>query len=259
MTCAAAGVQPAPRAEALWPEVRTALAHLQAALAPGEFNPQADIAGFRIAMADAVATTFVPAQVEQFERTGALANLRALSLTTRGPSKMLERGEPDLVVGHFPQAVAALSIESGDASLRHHHLQERGFVCVLRQGHPLAKDKLTLDDDCAAHHLLVSFSGRANGPSDQALAALGRERCVGLTVNQYFTAGKVVANCSLLTVFPASFMNAAGFQEKVLARRLPLAMDALHVTMLWHMRHVRFSSQPWLRARLIEAAQAATD
>ncbi len=261
LTRAAAGVTPTPRAEALWPEVRSALGNLRAALAPGEFNPQADAASFRIAMADAAATTFVPHLVEQIERTQALANLRVLPLTTRDPSKLLERGEADLAVGHFPEAVAALSIEGGDASLRHHHLQESGFVCVMRQGHPLASATLTLtlDDYCAAHHLLVSFSGRANGRADQALAALNRKRRVVLTVNQYFTAGKVVANSNLLTVLPASFVTAAGFQEKVLTRPLPFPMDSLRVTMLWHMRHDRVSSHQWLRDRLIEAAQAATD
>jgi DNA-binding transcriptional LysR family regulator len=259
LTRAANGVTPTPRAEALWPEIRSALGNLRAALAPGEFNPQTDAASFRIAMADAAATTFVPPLIEQIERTRALANLRVLSLTTRDPSRLLERGEADLAVGHFPESVAALSVEGGDASLRHHHLQESGFVCVMRHGHPLAKGKLSLDDYCAAHHLLVSFSGRANGRADQALAALNRERRVVLTVNQYFTAGKVVANSDLLTVLPASFVTAAGFQDQVVTRPLPFAMESLRVTMLWHMRHDRISSHQWLRARLIEAAQAVID
>jgi DNA-binding transcriptional LysR family regulator len=259
LTRAATGVTPTPRAEALWPEVRNALGSLRAALAPGEFNPQTDAASFRIAMADAAATTFVPHLVEQIERTQALTNLRVLSLTMRDPSKLLERGDADLAVGHFPEAVAALSVDGSDAILRHHQLQESGFVCLMRKGHPLASAALTLDDYCAAHHLLVSFSGRAIGRADQALAALGRERRVVLTVNQYFTAGKVIANSNLLTVLPASFLNAAGFPDKVVTRPLPFAMESLRVTMLWHMRHDRVSSHQWLRARLIEAAQAAAD
>ena len=178
--------------------------------------------------------------------------------SAREPSKLLERGEADLTVGHFPETVAALSVEGGDASLRHHHLQESGFVCLMRQCHPLAKGKLTLDDYCAAHHLLVIFSGHTNGRADQALAALNRERRVMLTVNPYFTAGKLVANRNRLTLLPASFVNAAGFQEEVVTRPLPFALESLRVTMLWHVRHDRVSSHQWLRARLIEAVQAAT-
>ena len=130
--------------------------------------------------------------------------------STRDPTRLLERGEADLAIGHFPEAVAALGHAGRDATLRHERLQESGCVCVMRHGHPLARGELTLDGDCAAHHLLVSFSGRPNGRADQALAALNRERRVVLTVNQYFTAGQVVANSNLLTVLPASFVGAAG-------------------------------------------------
>ena len=41
---APSGVKPTPRAEALWPEVRGALGHLHAALAPGGYDPQHDAA-----------------------------------------------------------------------------------------------------------------------------------------------------------------------------------------------------------------------
>ena len=33
------GVEPTPRAQALWPVIREALQHLEGALAPDEFNP----------------------------------------------------------------------------------------------------------------------------------------------------------------------------------------------------------------------------
>ena len=153
------GVRPTPRAEALWPEVRTALGHLRAALAPGEFNPQADAASFRIAMADASAAMFMPSLVAHIERSEALANVRVLPLTTRDPGVLLERGDADLAIGYFPETVAGLRAQGADSSLRHEQLHDSAYVCVMREGHPLAGRELTLDDYCAAHHLLVSFSG----------------------------------------------------------------------------------------------------
>ncbi len=259
LTRSPSGVTPTPRAEALWPEVRTALGSLRAALAPGEFNPQADPASFRIAIADAAAATFMPHLVAQIEQARALANLRLLPLTSRDPSRLLERGEADLAIGHFPEAVAALIDAGPEATLRHQLLQKSGYVCVMRQGHPLARGELTLDGYCAAHHLLVSFSGRATGRADLALAALKRERRVVLSVNQYFTAGRVVAKSNLLTVLPAAFVGAAGFCEKVVTRALPFELEPLHTTLLWHQRHDRVSSQEWLRARLVDAAQLSAE
>jgi DNA-binding transcriptional LysR family regulator len=255
---APSGVKPTPRAEALWPEVRTALGHLRAALSPGEFNPQTDATSFRIAMADATAAMFMPPLVSQIEHSEALANLRVLPLTTRDPTALLERGDADLAIGHFPEAIAGSLGKGSEASLRHERLHDSEYVCVMRAGHPLADAQLTLDAYCAAHHLLVSFSGRAHGLVDQALTPLNRKRRIVLTVNQYFTAGRVVANSNLLTVLPAYFVAATGYSEQVVTRPLPFHLEGIQVAMLWHMRHDRSSAHQWLRGRLLEVAAAHT-
>ena len=254
LTRAASGVKPTPRAEALWPEVRAALGHLRAALSPGEFNPQTDAATFRIAMADATAALFMPPLVQQIEHGQALASVRVLPLQTRDPAPMLERGDADLAIGYFPETVSALTGQGADSPLRHARLHDSEYVCVMREGHPLAEGELSLDAYCAADHLLVNFAGRPYGLADQALAALNRKRRIVLTVNQYFTAGRVVANSNLLTVLPAYFVGATGYREQVVTRPLPFQLAGLHVAMLWHQGHDRVSSHQWLRARLLEAA-----
>ena len=81
----------------------------------------------------------------------------------------------------------------------------------MREGHPLADPgALPLAAYCPADHLLVNFAGRPYGLADQALATLNRKRRIVLTVNQYFTAGRVVANSNQLTVLPAYFVEATG-------------------------------------------------
>ena len=253
LTRAAHGVAPTPRAEALWPEVRAALGRLRGALAPGEFDPQADPVTFRIAMADASVALFMPPLVAQIEQTGALANLRILPLTVRDPSPQLERGDVDVAVGFFPDTVAALLAQGNDALLRRQRLNEGEYACVMRRDHPLAREPLTVDAYCNAHHLLVSVSGRAQGLADQALAALNRKRRVVLTVNQYFAAGRVVANSDLLTVLPAYFIEATGYRDQLVSRALPFPLPGLQLEMLWHIRNDRSSAHQWLRARLLEA------
>ena len=258
LTRAPSGVKPTPRAEALWPEVRSALGNLHAALAPGEFDPSTDAATFHIAMADATAALYMPRLVSHIEHSQALVDLRVVPLTTRDPSAMLERGDADLAIGHFPEAVAGLLGQASDSPLRHTPLHETEYVCVMRQGHPLAGRALTLDAYCEAKHLLVSLSGRPHGLVDQALAPLGRQRRVVLTVNQYFTAGRVVAESDLLTVLPASLVAATGYHEQVVMKPLPFQLPGMSVAMLWHLRNDRSSAHEWLRERLLEAASQAS-
>jgi DNA-binding transcriptional LysR family regulator len=255
LTRSAHGVVPTARAEALWPEVRSALGRLRGVLAPGEFDPAADATNFRIAMADATAALFMPPLVAQIEQSGAQSNLRSLPLTTRDPRALLERGDADVAVGFFPDTVAAVLAQGDGALLRRQRLNEGEYTCVMRRGHPLAKQPLTLDSYCSAHHLLVSLSGRDHGLADQVLAGLNRKRRVVLTVNQYFTAGRVVANSDLLTVLPAYFIDSTGYRDQLLSRPLPFALPSLHLEMIWHIRNDRSSAHQWLRARLLDAVE----
>ena len=54
------GITPTPRAIALWPVVRDALAALQASIAPDLFDPASAQQGFVLAMADATAAMLIP-------------------------------------------------------------------------------------------------------------------------------------------------------------------------------------------------------
>jgi DNA-binding transcriptional LysR family regulator len=249
------GMSPTPRAEALWPQVRGALSQLQRALAPGEFDPKREAHTFSLAMTDAGASLLTPTLVAAIEREGALCNLRVLPLTTSEPRALLQQGEADVAIGHFPEAVTALWAEGANATLRQASLYDTHFVCLMRRGHALAEQPLTLDAYCAATHLVASATGRALGYVDRRLTALGRRRRVVLTVNQYFTAGRVLTQSDLLTVLPRAFVPATGHESQLLVRELPFDMGALQVTMMWHMRRDDEPAHRWLRALVQQAAQ----
>ncbi len=248
------GMNPTPYAQSVWPQVRDALARLRQAMAPGDFEPRTDAVQFRIAMADATAALLAPALVDTIEREAAVANLRVLPLTTRDPRRLLEAGEADLAVGYFPEAMAAVQSQGPDSSLRHTRLYDTRYVCVMRSGHPLQAQAMTLDRFCAAQHLLVSFSGKPYGYVDQALASLGRERRIVLTVNQFFTAGRVVSRSNLLTVLPQSFVSATGYAQDLVTCELPFTLAPVHVVMVWPLRLDSDPAQRWLRQRVRDAS-----
>ena len=119
----------------------------------------------------------------------------------------------------------------------------------------MAGEPLTLDQFCAARHMLVSFSGRPFGFIDEALASLGRERRVVLTVNQFFTAGRVVANSDLLTVLPRHFVPVTGIADALVLHTLPLDVPAVHVDALWRRRGPQQAAIDWLLLGLARAAR----
>lgn len=244
------GMEPTPRALALWPIVQDALRQLEESLVPGAFVPAQANTTFVLTMADATAAELIPGLIEVMDRDAPGVSMRVVPLTTRDPRRLLDEEAADLAIGYFPAVLASLTAQAqaGETvAFSHQRLYYSHYVCVMRRDHPLASEPLTLDRFCAARHLLVSFSGRPYGFIDEALASLGRERHVVLTVNQFFTAGRVVAKSNLLTVLPRHFVSVTGIADELVLRELPFDVPAVHVDALWHRRVHRSGAHEWLR------------
>ena len=253
-------LEPTARAQELWPAVRDTLQRLQNALAPNVFDPATAATTFVLTMADATAAELMPPLVELITAQAHDVSLRVVPLITRDPRRLLDEGHADLAIGNFPAVMSDLTAraQAGEAiSFLHHRLFQGEYVCVMRKGHPLAKGSLTLKRYCDARHMLVSFSGRAYGFMDQALSALGRSRRVVLTVNQFFTAGKIVAHSDLLTVLPRHFVNVTGFADQLVLRELPFVPPVVQVDALWHQRQDISSAHTWLRTQVMSLAAKA--
>ncbi len=254
------GMAPTPRALAIWPAVREALQQLQQSLSPQEFVPATANTSFVLAMADATAAELMPGLVETLEREAPGVAMRVVPLSTRDPRRLLDDESCDLAVGYFPSVLADLAVNAQSGELPpflHQRLYDGEYVCVMRKNHPLAKGPLTLNRFCAARHMLVSFSGRPYGFVDESLASLGRKRQVVLTVNQFFTAGRVVATSNLLTVLPRHFVRVTGMAEELVLRPLPFEVSTVHVDAVWHRRSQMRSAHIWLRDAVLRAATKA--
>jgi DNA-binding transcriptional LysR family regulator len=252
------GMAPTPRARAIWPAVRQALEQLELSLVPNEFVPAQAKTTFVLAMADATAAELMPGLVEILENEAPGVSIRVVPLTTRDPRQLLDEQVCDLAVGFFPSVLADMTARSqGEAPLpfAHQRLYDGEYVCVMRKDHPLAQWQLTLDDYCAARHMLVSFSGRPYGFIDEALAGLGRQRQIVLTVNQFFTAGRVVAHSNLLTVLPRHFISVTGIADELALKPLPFDVPMVHVDALWHRRSQLRGSHQWLRQAVHRATE----
>lgn len=251
------GITPTPFALMLWPNVRQALDQLQSALVPQQFIPAEARNAFVLAMADATAAELMGGLGQALEHHAPKVSIRVLPLTTRDPRNMLNEGAADLALGYFPAVLADLTAkaQSGEAvAFEHHRLYDGEYVCVMRRGHPLAQKNITLNEFCNARHLLVSFSGRPYGFIDEALTSIGRHRRVVMTVNQFFTAGRVVVNSDLLTVLPKHFVPTTGIADELFMCDLPFKVPTLHVDALWHRRKHAQSDHVWLRENLIRIA-----
>ena len=254
------GLEPTPRANALWPAVREALRQLQETLVPSPFDAATSTATFVLAMADATASALIPGLLNIVGHEAPGVCLRVVPLSTRDPRALLDAESADLAIGLFPNVLADLTARAqsgGAVSFAHQRLYDGEYVCVMRSGNPLAQGPLTLNRFCAARHMLVSFSGKPFGFVDEALTALQRQRRIVLTVNQFFTAARVVAQSDLLTVLPRHFVSQADVHNELVIRTLPFEMPVVHVDAMWHKREQHSSAHLWLRSAIAASAKLA--
>jgi DNA-binding transcriptional LysR family regulator len=250
------GVKPTPRANDIYPAVRHALSTLEAAIAPARIHITAGTT-LRLSMADSTASLMMPALVRQMKETAPKLKVQMLPLMTRDPRPALLRNDIDLAIGSFPGIVAQLtSDQDAESPIRHGGLYSGQYVCVMRKAHPLANGDLTLDSYCDADHVLVSFSGRAHGPADDALANLGRERRVVMTVNQFFTAGQIVEGSDLISIIPRHSLVSTRMADTLVSKKLPFSLPAVQVDMLWHERDAANATHKWVRNTLREIVDA---
>ncbi|WP_210542752.1 LysR family transcriptional regulator [Rhodoferax sp. PAMC 29310] len=248
---------PTPRGLAVWPAVREALRQLQDVISPSTFVPGEAQATFVLAMADATSANLLPGLMAVLERDAPQLSIRVVPLVTRDPRPLLEQDGADLAIGYFPSVLGDLTAraQAGETvAFATQRLFSGEYVCAMRQGHPLTKGPLTLNRFCSARHVLVSYSGRPFGFIDEALAVLGRERQIALTVNQFFTAGTLAAQSDLLTGMPRHFLAVSGLQDQLILRDLPFAVPPLNIDALWHHRRNRDSAHDWLRRTIAGVA-----
>jgi DNA-binding transcriptional LysR family regulator len=255
------GVRATPYATRIWPGIRSALGTLRSAISPVDFDPATVAVSFRLAMPDSIAALLLPPLVALAEHAAPGMQLQILSLTTREPRPLLHAGEADMAIGAFPGVLEGQPGEGDSAGIEidHVRLYSGKYVCVMRTGHPLASGKLSLDDYCAANHLQLSVAGRARGMVDEKLAKLGRRRTTVLTVNQYFTAGRVIANSDLLTILPVHLLTATGMQDALVWKELPFSMPEMNVDLVWEKQETRNPAHRWLREKIMHFVDDSID
>lgn len=173
--------------------------------------------------------------------------------------------KPDKTATHLRDGSADLEIgvlgEMGP-EVRLQALFRDRFVGVVRKGHPLElDDHVTAERYVAFGHVVASRRGRASGPVDEALAALGLERNIVAVVPGFPAALAVARTSDLIGLVPASFLgNQTGPEGNVAcgatyAFELPVATERITVSQMWHPRLEVDPVNRWLRQLVLSVCR----
>jgi DNA-binding transcriptional LysR family regulator len=238
------GMVPTPYALQLAEPVATALDGLQQALqVRTSFDPVTSERRFTLAMTDVGEMYFLPVLMDALAHNAPGVTLNVVAVTSASLGEDMATGRTDLALGLLPQLQAGFFQQA---------LFRQPYVCLMREGHPLATaDTLPLPDFAAANHVRVIAAGTGHGRIDEAISeALGRQglqRRIRLTVPNYVALGDVLGHSDLIATVPERFAQRVTRPFALTTRALPLAVDGSVIHQFWHARLHKDPGHQWLR------------
>ena len=240
----AQGMVPTPMAQNIIGPVRNALQLLRVSVQESRiFNPLQANKTFRISMTDLIEAVILPPLFQRLRRQAPAVQIESFLAKRRETTKELAAGRIDFAVD------APLNT---DPQVRHVKLLEDRYVCAMRKGHPLAKDKISLDDYLSLTHIHISSRRSGLGLVDLALGKMGIQRKIALRSQHYLMASQVMQQTDMAMTVPESFAHRHGLH----AVELPVNdVPAQETHLYWHESTDQDPANRWMREQLIELCQ----
>ena len=232
------GMEPTAVALALEPKIRRVVETLSDALnAQSVFDPAQATDVIRIGAYDNEMTTLIPDLLQSIQQQAPGMRVSLRSLGRHPALEALLQHDIDLALGfawNIPRSIHKID------------LYEETYALVMRAGHPLAGQEISLDTYVQAQHLVVSPSGDLSGIVDMELAKIGKTRHISLSVPQFLPALSILATTDLITLLPSRLAASQAARYSLTTAKPPLEVRNFPVSALLHERHANSPMHAWL-------------
>ncbi|UDL93114.1 LysR family transcriptional regulator [Lichenihabitans sp. PAMC28606] len=259
-----AGMEPTARALDLLPSISDGLGRFAAAVADAPFTPTETTRTFRIAATDYAAVTVLPSLVGRLASIAPDANLRIVPSNRVDVVQLLDSGRVDLVLGWFG--------ELPDRINRSTILIEHEAI-VVRAGHPLTAENVTMARVFAFPHIVVELTGTEDQAVDGFLDERGVARRVwierilieresqgpvarvAVSVPHYAAVPPMLAVTDMVATLPRRLALQAVRQGLLVVLDLPHEPLAVSVESIRHQRSSSDAGLLWLETTMRDMMQ----
>lgn len=210
---------------------------------------------FTIRANDAFVVSYASTLVNTIAAVAPHVRLRFAPKTDKAVHPLRE-GLIDLEIGVVGETGPGIKVQA---------LFQDHFVGAARLGHPLVQGDITARRFADCDHVIASRRAKADGPVDRALAALGLNRRSVLLVPSFPTALAVAFTSDLVTVVTYAFAHAqrgrslAGLGPSIHYFDLPLDIDPVTISQIWHPRMDNDPAHRWLRSLIKSCCKPQRD
>lgn len=238
----AKGMAPTPNALRIAANARTALELVDDSFAlTRAFDAATAETTFRLSATESVGFMLMPRLTQALERLA--PNVR-LAISPSEPARLreqLEEGETDLVVAYQPKAPDALYTAT---------LYQQELRVVAAQSHPRIRGMLSVEqylDERHVHYQPLHGHSTIERQVDEAFAAHGRKRRIGVTVPSALASAPIVAASNHIATLTRAVAEHAARADNLQVLEPPFPLGAVRVAMFWHERTHASSAHVWLR------------
>jgi hypothetical protein len=152
-------------------------------------------------------------------------------------------GNVDIAVGLLP------SLTTGFFQRR---LFKQRYVCLFRQGHPIARNPISLTQYKALQHVGVTSANTGHSEVDEWMTRKGIARDIHLHVPHFVAVGHILQSSDLIATVPERFAQKCAGPFQLETSPLPFKLPEIAINLFWHAKYNREPANMWLRQRIIE-------
>lgn len=241
----AKGMEPTAFALHIAEPIAYALSSIQQTLSEQEkFDPARSTRRFTIWLNDIGEINFLPQLLHVFRRLAPGISISTLRSAVNTLQEAMESGEVDVAMGLLPQ------LKAGYFQRR---LFKQRYVCMFRAGHPLDKGSITVEEFCAAEHLVVMPPASGHAQVNESIERRGYRRKVRLVVPHYVPVGHILSQgLDLIATVPESYARQCVEPFGMTYVDHPLDLPAIVINVFWHAKFHRDPANKWLRTVIFD-------
>ena len=256
------GMEPTPRALEFAPGIRDGLERITAAISTKPFQSEAATRTFRVAASDYAAVAILPHLVGRLAKLAPQVDLRIFPVGRTDVIRQLDDGHIDLVIGWFgavPDRMRRVTVLTDHEAL------------IVRRGHPITAEPVTLERLFSFPHIVVELSGSEaemspDGfiddrgvsrrvwierllveKSDNDVGLAGR---VAVSVPHYAAVPPMLRLTDMVATLPRRLALHEAAHGDLVMPDMPYEPLAVPVEALWHQRADRDAGTQWLIGEL---------
>ncbi|WP_034303769.1 LysR family transcriptional regulator [Herbaspirillum sp. RV1423] len=207
-----------------------------------QFDPSTASRTFQLVMSDMAESYVLPSLMEALATVAPHVSFDVQQMPVDALSSAMRSGDVDIALGYLPGLSAECTCET---------LLEDEFICMLRNGHPMQKRKLSLEDLSRLRYVYATTNTTGHRLAEDLFRKAGLERDIAVRIPHFTVAPQIVRNTDLALILPRSIAERVNQGRAYRLLSLPFALPPIHVQV--H-SHTRFASDPgiaWLRSTLV--------